>query len=102
MFQNLKIRVIIEGQYGEMIAEAAVQLSPDMGGVMTPLKLSDGPFPIFDTPTHVVEHVTKLREYTVEKLAPDVAKVLIEAMRSKDTFNGYTEAERDEFNKVQS
>jgi hypothetical protein len=96
----LRIRVIIEeGRFGNVFAEAAVDLSPDMNEVMTPLKMSDGPFPFFDTPMATVHRVRDMREYTVDRLAPEVAKVLIKAMRSKDTMNGYTIAEQEEFKK---
>lgn len=99
MREDLRIRVIIEGRFGEVLAQAVGQLAPEMAGVMTPLKMSDGAFPLFDTPPATVLCVKKMREYTVASLAPKVAKVLIEAMRAKDTVNGYTKAERDEFDK---
>lgn len=100
MREPLRIRVIIEeGRFGNVLAESVGYLAPDINEVMMPLKMSDGPFPIFDTPLATVQRVTAMREFTVKSLAPEVAKVLIEAMRAKDTVNGYTKAERDEFDK---
>lgn len=96
MHEELRIRVIIEGRFGEEIAMAIAPLSLDMAEVLTPLKVSDGPFPFFDTPAPVIQRVKAMRNFTVARLAPEVAKVLIEAMGAKDTVNGYTKAEMRE------
>jgi hypothetical protein len=99
MREPLRIRVIIEGgRFGEVIADVASMLSPEMDEVMTPLKLSDGAPSFFDTPQSTIQRVMAMRSFSAQNLAPEVAKVLIEAMRSRDTINGYTKAERDEIN----
>ncbi len=99
MREDLRIRVIIEGQFGEVLATAIAPLSSDLGEVVKSLKTSDGPCPFFDTPMETVHRVREMRNYTVQNLSPKIADVLIEAMRAKDTVNGYTKAGLEEFNR---
>lgn len=91
-----KIRVMIEGRFGETIAEVIAPLDAEFREVIQPLKLSDGALPFLDTPALVVRRVKADRQQYAEILTSKISKVLLDAMAAKDLFNGYTKTERGE------
>jgi len=91
------IKVHIETRHGEGIAEAWTPLEDAMEIVFTPLRQSGGQFPIFDTPTDVAMRVKKSRADYAKYLAPKIERLLLDAMESRDLFDGYT---KDELKKM--
>jgi hypothetical protein len=91
------IKVYIETRRGESLATAWAPLEDAMEIVFTPLKISDGALPIFDTPAAVVKRVKQTRAGYAKYLAPRIERLLLDAMESRDMFNGYT---KDELKKM--
>jgi hypothetical protein len=90
---NYKIRVIIEDRWGGVVAEAVAPMDKFLQETIQPLKLSDGPYALFDTPPETVQRVRADRETTAKILTPKITKVLLDAMSAKDLFNGYKKDE---------
>lgn len=91
---NWTIKVIVEDGFGGKVAEAWVPIDQLKGEVFQMIKLSDSPMPFFDTPPAAVQRVMGLRDNLATYLAPQITKVLMEAMGANDTFNGYNKAEQ--------
>jgi hypothetical protein len=84
---------------GSATLEAAVDLDEHFvaNELCEPLKVSDGPFCMFDTPQRILRRVLYTREKFIERITPELVKVLGDVFASKDTINGYTHAETREF-----
>lgn len=63
----------------------------------SPIKSSDGVFPMFDTPPEVAYRVRRMRANVAQGLAKDMTKALLAAFEKRDTFNGYTREENAAF-----
>ncbi len=95
-----RLRVMVEIPYTlDKPLQVAIDLDDDFMQmeVLSPIKLSDGPFALFDTPQAVVRRVRYTREHFIKRITPDLVKALADLFSAKDTFNGYTKQEREQF-----
>lgn len=92
-----KISVTVQlGRWLDEVQTACIDVDDDYvrDEICRPLRTSDTPFAIFDTPDSVVHKVRRLRDNAAKDLARDITNALIKAFQARDTHNGYTAAER--------